>query len=108
MALGKVVISGLEETPDYVLLRRYSYLDECPIVPGSPETIGQVLRDLIARRERWAEIGAASRAYVERWHSYHAAQELYGAIYRRIWDGEDVDLINLYHPLRRRGGQRVH
>ena len=34
MALGKVVISGIEDTPDYQLFRRYSYLDECPIVPG--------------------------------------------------------------------------
>jgi len=108
MALGKVVISGLEDTPDYTLFRRYSYLDECPIVPATPETVAQVLRDLIAARERWGELGAASREYVERWHSYAAARELYGAIYRRIWDGQEVDLINFYHPLRRRGRERVH
>ena len=53
MALGKVVISGLEDTPDYRLFRRYSYLDECPIVPASPETIADVLRDLIADRMQW-------------------------------------------------------
>ncbi len=39
MALGKVVISGIEDTPHYRVFRRYSYLDECPIVPASPETI---------------------------------------------------------------------
>jgi glycosyltransferase involved in cell wall biosynthesis len=108
MALGKVVISGLEDTPDYTLFRRYSYLGECPIVSASPETIVQVLRELIATRERWPEIGATSRSYVERWHSYEAARELYGSIYRRIWAGEDVDLINLYHPLRRHSRERVH
>ncbi len=101
MALGKVVISGIEDSPDYTLFRRYSYLDECPIVPASPETIAQVLRDLIAERHAWESIGTESRAYVERWHSYPAAAELYGAIYRRIWAGEDVDLINFYDPLRR-------
>lgn len=105
MALGKVVVSGLENTPDYALFRRYSYLDESPVVPASPETITQVLRDLIDERARWREIGEASRAYVERWHSYDAARELYGSIYRRIYDGEDVDLINFYHPLRRREGE---
>jgi glycosyl transferase family 1 len=99
MALGKVVVSGIEDTPDYRLFRRYSYLDECPVVPGSPETIADVLRDLIARRNEWHEIGRASREYVERRHSYAAAAELYGTIYRRIWDGEDVDLMNLYNPL---------
>jgi glycosyltransferase involved in cell wall biosynthesis len=99
MALGKVVISGIEDTPDYRVFRRYSYLDECPIVPASPETIADVLRDLIARRAEWPEIGRASRDYVERRHSYAAAAELYGAIYRKVWDGEPVDLINLYHPL---------
>jgi glycosyltransferase involved in cell wall biosynthesis len=101
MALGKVVISGLEDTPDYTVFRRYSYLGECPIVPASPETIIPVLRDLIADRDRWPAIGEASRGYVARWHSYEAAAELYGAIYRRVWSGEDVDLINFYNPLRR-------
>jgi hypothetical protein len=101
MALGKVVVSGLEDTPDYQLFRRYSYLDECPIVGASPETITEVLRKLIDERARWRQIGEESRKYVERWHSYDAAAELYGAIYRRIWNGEDIDLMNLYHPLLR-------
>ena len=108
MALGKVVISGLEESPDYTLFRRYSYLGECPILPASPETISRVLRELIADREHWAAIGEASREYVGRWHSYEAAAELYGSIYRRIWSGEDVDLMNLYHPLRRAGPRPAH
>jgi len=106
MALGKVVISGFEDTPDYTLFRRYSYLGECPIAPASPDTITEVLRELIADRARWHELGRASRAYVERRHSYAAARELYGSIYRRVWDGEDVDLINLYHPLHERA--RLH
>jgi len=108
MALGKVVISGLEDTPDYTLFRRYSYLDECPIKPASPETIAEVLKSLVAERDRWPQIGQESRAYVERWHSYEAARDLYGTIYRRIWRGEPVDLLNYYSPLRRRGAERLH
>jgi hypothetical protein len=108
MALGKVVVSGLEDTPDYQVFRRYAYLDECPIVPASPETITEVLRSLLAERRRWGEIGTASREYVERWHSYAAAAELYSSIYRKIWSGEEVDLINLYHPLLRDERDLVH
>ena len=35
-------------------------------------------------------------------------RELYGSIYRKIWNGEDVDLINLYHPLLRSKREAVH
>ena len=41
----------------------------------------------------------ALREYAERRHSPAASRELFGAIYRKIWDDEDVDLINFYHPL---------
>lgn len=100
MALGKVVVSALEDTPAYQVFRRYSYLGECPIVPATVDTIERVLRELIARRSEWPAIGRRSRAYVERRHSPSACRELFEAIYGRIWHGEQVDLINLYHPLR--------
>jgi hypothetical protein len=99
MALGKVVLSPIEDTPWYTLFRRYSYLDECPIVPATPETVYAVLTNLLARRNEWPEIGRRSREYVERRHSFGAAQEMWEAIYRRVWHGEEVDLINLYHPV---------
>lgn len=99
LALGKVVISGIEDSAAYLPFRRYSYLNECPIVPASPETIYDVLSVLLAQRDEWPEIGRRSRRYAERRHSPGAARELYGAIYRKIWDGEDVDLINFYHPI---------
>jgi glycosyltransferase involved in cell wall biosynthesis len=100
MALGKVVVGALEEMPAYDVFRRYSYLGECPIVPATVDTIERVLRDLIARRSEWPAIGRRSRAYVERRHSPAACRELFEAIYSRIWHRKEVDLINLYHPLR--------
>jgi glycosyltransferase involved in cell wall biosynthesis len=99
MALGKVVVSALDNSPAYQVFRRYSYLGECPIVPATVDTIDCVLRDLIVRRSEWPAIGRRSRAYVERRHSPAACRELYEAIYSRIWHEEEVDLINLYHPL---------
>ena len=102
MALGKVVLSPIEQTPAYVLFRRYSYLAECPIVPATPETVADVLRELVGRRDEWPALGRAGRSFVERRHSFEAAQELWQAVYRRIWDGEEVDLINFYNPLHER------
>ena len=50
MALGKVVISALEDSNEYNLFRNYSYLNECPIIPANTTTIYAVLKDLIAKR----------------------------------------------------------
>jgi hypothetical protein len=100
MALGKIVITGIEpDGPAYRLFRRYSYLGECPAFPASPETIEPVLRDLLSRRAEWHEIGARTRAFAERRHSFAAAQRMMDAVYRRLWRGEAVDLINWYHPV---------
>jgi hypothetical protein len=99
MALGKVVISPVDGTEATQVFRRYSYLDECPIVNASPETIYAVLLGLIADRAYWPETGRASRAFCERRHSFDASTEMWDAIFRRVWFGENVDLINYYHPL---------
>jgi hypothetical protein len=99
MALGKVVVSPVEDLPMYTMFRRYSYLGECPLVPATPETVYDVLRDLLARRSEWPRIGTELRAYCERRHSYKACREMFDAIYARIWRGEDVDLINFFHPV---------
>jgi glycosyltransferase involved in cell wall biosynthesis len=102
MALGKVVISPIDRTEATRVFRRYSYLDECPIVDASPETIHEVLARLIADRAGWPALARATREFCERRHSFDANAEMWDAIFRRIWFGEDVDLINLYHPVVRR------
>jgi glycosyltransferase involved in cell wall biosynthesis len=99
MALGKVVVSPVDGNEVTQVFRRYSYLDECPIVDASPETIYEVLRGLIADRATWREAGRASREFCERRHSFEASTEMWDAIFRRIWFGEDVDLISFYRPL---------
>lgn len=99
MALGKIVVTGIEDSPEYRLFRRVSFLDEAPVMAASPGTIYNVLGDLLRRRQDWPELGSQTRTFAERRHSFAAATEMYEAIYRRIWYGEDVDLINFYHPL---------
>ena len=44
-------------------------------------------------------LGRAGRRYVEKYHSEETACYMFGALYDRLWHGEDVDLMNLFHPL---------
>jgi glycosyltransferase involved in cell wall biosynthesis len=100
MAHGLPVICNLELRHYTRLFRRYSFLDECPIMSASPETLTDVLRSLVLDPALRDRLGAAGRTYVARYHSYAATQHLFGSIYRKIVDGEEVDLMNLFHPLK--------
>lgn len=99
MASGLPVLANLEE--DYTrLFRRYAYLDECPILSTPPETLKSNLRALVTDPALRAQLGRAGRHYVEKYHSYAAARYLFGSIYKKILDNEDIDLLNLFHPLK--------
>lgn len=100
MASGLPVISNLENEPYTRVFRRYAYLNECPILSASPETIKENLRILITHPELRKELGEASRLYVEKYHSYKTAQYLFGSIFKVILEGEDIDLMNLFHPIK--------
>lgn len=98
LASGVVVVSNLEDNRIMVPMRRWSFARECPIVSASPETIVDVLRELLRNRRHCAELGLKSRAYAERFHSREAFVEFYGAIDKFLWaDGDS--LINFFHPL---------
>ena len=98
-ALGKVVVTGIRRgDPNYTPFERYSYLNECPAFGASPETIYNVLKDLIDRRPTWISIGQASREFAERRHSFEASADLFEVIYRRVWHGDTIDLAALYAP----------
>jgi len=99
MACGLPVLVNLESEPHTRPFRRYSYLDECPAVSTSPETITANLRRLVTDPALRETLGRAGREYVEKYHSFSTAQYMFGAIYRKILDGDDVDLMRLFHPL---------
>ena len=99
MASGLPVLSNIDLEAYTRLFRRYSFLDECPILSSPPERLVDNLRLLIRNPDLREELGRAGRSYVEKYHSYAAAQYLFGSIYRKL-DGEEVDLINLFHPLK--------
>jgi hypothetical protein len=100
LAAGLPVIANLEDDQLTSVLRRYSYLDECPILSASPETIADRLRALIVSPDLRERLGRAGEAFAAKYHSDEAAAYLYGSIYRRIWNGEDIALLDLFHPLK--------
>jgi glycosyltransferase involved in cell wall biosynthesis len=99
MATGLPVICNLDNDTYTRILRRYAYLDECPILSTTPETIKKNLRVLVTNPDLREQLGQAGRKYVEKYHSYKTAQYLLGSIYDKILNGQDVDLINLFHPI---------
>ena len=99
MALGLPVLSNLESVALTQVFRRYSFLNECPILSTTPENIKDNLRLLITNPKLREELGRAGRQYVEKYHSYKTAQYMFGAIYDKIVLGKEVDLMNLFHPL---------
>lgn len=99
LASGIPVISNLEDQNITLPFRRWSFLNECPIVSASPENIQSVLRNLIVNPKLRLDLGEKGRRYAEKYHSYEAAHYVFNKIFDRVWHGKDVDLMNLYHPL---------
>ena len=100
MASGLPVIANLSNEEYTKLYRRYSYLNECPVLSANPENIQEKIELLVTNPELRMQLGAAGRSYVLKYHSYRSAQFMFGKIYDKIWYGKDVDLMNLYHPLK--------
>ena len=100
MASGLPVLANLDHEAYTRIFRRYSFLDECPILSTTPETILANLRTLVTQPALRLELGAAGREYTEKYHAYETSQYLFGAVHARVLKGEDVDLMNLFHPLK--------
>ena len=99
MASGLPVVSNLEDARYTKVFKRWSYLDECPIVSSDPEKIADTLRELITQPEIRKSLGKLSRGYAEKYHSYKAGQFLFESVLEYLV-GERESLIDLYHPLK--------
>jgi hypothetical protein len=98
MATGLPILVSLASEPHTRVFRRYSYLDECPAVSTTPETLSANLRRLVTDPALREVLGRAGRRYVEKYHSFATAQYMFGSVYHHILDGEDVDLPRLFNP----------
>jgi glycosyltransferase involved in cell wall biosynthesis len=99
MAVGLPVISNLENEQYTRLYRRYSYLNECPVLSSTPERIKTDLRILIKNPALRRTLGQAGRKYAEKYHSPQSGVFMFQNIYDKIWHNKDVNLMGLYHPL---------
>jgi hypothetical protein len=99
MASGLPVCSNMEHEFYTRVFRRYSFLDECPVLSTTPENLLDNLRLLVTEPKLRRVLGEAGRLYVEKYHSFEMTRYLFGSIYDKILHGKDVDLMNLFHPL---------
>ncbi len=99
MASGLPVMANLDLEVYTRIFRRYGYLDECPILSTTIESLTDNLRLLVTRPELRMQLGRAGRTYVEKYHSARTAQFLFPRIYDRIWHGREGTLCNLFHPI---------
>lgn len=99
LASGLPVMANLDHEAYTRVFRRFAFLDECPILSTTPESMVDNLRILVENPALRRQLGAASRAYAEKYHSYATAQYMFGAIYDKLLNGTEIDLMNLFHPL---------
>ncbi len=70
------------EIPDFV--------DDLPVVSATPETVYDVLRDLIEHPDKRREIGRRSREFALKWFSDEAGGRRLGDIYAQLLRGEEI------------------
>lgn len=98
MACGKVVVCNISRPEYRAFFENDSYLKQCPVVSASISSVYEILLDIVKNRSKYADLGKTGRAFVERYHSFTAGKLMWERIYRKIWNGEDVDTKNYYHP----------
>jgi hypothetical protein len=82
MMLGKPAVCFLR--PEWLKSMRREipeYVDELPVVSATPQTVYEVLKDLIEHPEKRREIGRRSREFAVKWHSAEAGARRLDKIY---------------------------
>ena len=82
MALGKPVVTFLHD--EAVRRTEEAFGTRVPIVSATAETLREALRPLVSDAGRRRELGAASRAYVERVHDLETVTDRLLALYARL------------------------
>lgn len=98
MATGLPVMSNLDRTDILQVFRRYSYLNECPILSTTPETVKKNLKLLITNPELRETLGKAGREYVLKYQSYDSFGTLINEVVNKIWHNKNVDTMHFYNP----------
>ena len=110
MACGATVVGCLEDPYRLNLHRQYSYLNECPVVSSDVDHIEFTLESLIRNPSMRRTLGAAGRAFVEKYHGDSAARYFFGLIHRKLLEQPELDIMSPFHPVQSafsRGGPRI-
>jgi glycosyltransferase involved in cell wall biosynthesis len=75
MMLGRPVVGYLKYDPGAEDEETLTCLRECPIVNATPDTLCDVLRELVKDENRRREIGRRSREFALKWHSVRACAD---------------------------------
>jgi glycosyltransferase involved in cell wall biosynthesis len=98
MASGLPVICNLDDERYILPLRRWSFFSECPIASATPENLTDILRQLVVNPALRHDLGRAGREYVEKYHSYDAAEFFFAAVLDFLY-GRRESLADFCHPL---------
>jgi hypothetical protein len=90
MALGHPTIVGMSDSVREEVQRIVGYE---PFCFASPETLRDVLRDLVQDREIRQSYGALGKRYVEEWHDHQRVAQRVARIYEQLIRGELDDKI---------------
>jgi glycosyltransferase involved in cell wall biosynthesis len=99
MALGKPVVCNLEMPEFRELMTRYSFLNQCPIVSASPETLVGALEKLILDQKLRDNLGQLGINFSKKFHSFSAWQKLWNEFESENFNGANLSQKNLFHPL---------
>jgi hypothetical protein len=88
MMLGKPTVCFLRpEWLESMHRELPEYVDELPVVSATPDTVQDVLTDLVRDRAKREEIGRRSRAFALKWHSADAGARRMDQLYRQLMTG---------------------
>lgn len=85
LMLGKPAVCFLR--PEWLESMRREipeYVEELPVISATPETIYDVVKDLIESPQKRAAIGRRSRAFAEKWHASDVAATVFDRIFREL------------------------
>jgi hypothetical protein len=88
LMLGKPVVCYVrEEWLEQARTEIPEFVDELPIISATPETVHDVLADLVEHPEKRQAIGRRSREFALKWHSAKVAADRFDRIYRGLLEG---------------------
>lgn len=97
MMLGKTTVCYLR--PEWLETMRDEipeYVEELPVVSATPETIDEILRELIANKEKREEIGRLSRDFAVKWHGSKNAAAYFNKFLPMAIDNE-INKQTVFH-----------